>query len=148
MLHKKNFALADGTAMAITLTASFVPPSSAKHFGMRFQIQISTLGDEQGVFCKPCLVWHKRNCLLILFMIACDITHGNKEGKLGNMRLNQYAPKWSHLTKQYNKSRPIDQAQIEEGVRVAVKKKNTKHKVAYYLLWGYLKWIFKLSLSR
>lgn len=51
MLHKKNFALADGTAMAITLTASFFPPSSAKHFGMRFQIQIRTLGDEQGVFC-------------------------------------------------------------------------------------------------
>lgn len=60
MLHKKNFALADGTAMAITLTASFFPPSSAKHFWVRFQIQISTLGNEQGSFAPmSCLAQKK-----------------------------------------------------------------------------------------
>lgn len=124
MLHKKNFALADGTAMAITLTAfsSHLHQPNTYGWGLRFR---SAPWEMSGGLLQSCLVWHKRNCLLTLLMIACDTTHGNKEGVLGNMSLNQYAPKGSGLTKQYSKSCPIYQAHNWSGSKGGCQEKES-----------------------
>lgn len=87
MLQEKMFALAGGTAMAITLRLCLPIFISQALLG-EVSDSDQNLWRWTGSLSYPYLVRHKRNCLLTLLVVAHNTIHANKEEVLGNMRID------------------------------------------------------------